>query len=235
MKNKIRILDIVLSIIICLISFIAFQAESFRILVFILGVFYIIAFMTQLVLGFLQVVRGNVPIGLFFSLVLLVFTQNESINSTYVMVVEKPSAGVVLLIVLITTIALTFFLFGVAEGPKKIKSFLLFFPVSCLISCGIVLYGILPITNYAFDTSETVEIDVTVKSCSGDAFAQVGTSDEHYAYEIDSPSGYTIDQITIDTDYGVFEKGNVIRIKYRQGLFAPIYRVDYLQFEEVSN
>ena len=71
---------------------------------------------------------------------------------------------------------------------------------------------------------------MTVKSCLGDALAQVGTSDEHYAYEIDAPSGYTIDQITIDTDYGVFEKGNVIRIKYRQGLFAPIYRVDYSQF-----
>lgn len=231
MKTKIRILDIVLSITICLFSFVAFKAEAFRILVFILGVLYIIAFMTQLVLGVLQVLRGNVPLGLIISLILLALTQNESINSSYIMVEEKPSAGAFLLIVLITTIALMLIFFFASEAPKRIKDFLLLFPVSFVISCGIIFFGILPITNYAFDTSETVEIDVTVKSCSGDAFAQVGTSDEHYAYEIDAPSGYTIDQITIDTDYGVFEKGNVIRIKYRQGLFAPIYRVDYSQFE----
>ena len=230
MKNKMRILDIVLSIIICLISFIAFQAESFRILVFVLGVFYILAFVTQLVLSVLQLVRGDAPIGILLSIAFLTFTQNESINSSYIMVEEKPSAGVFLLIVLITTIALMLFFFFASEAPKRIKNFLLLFPVSFVISCGIIFFGILPITNYAFDTSETVEIDVTVKSCLGDAFAQVGTSDEHYAYEIDAPSGYTIDQINIDTDYGVFEKGNVIRIKYRQGLFAPIYRVDYSQF-----
>ena len=109
MKTKIRILDIVLSIIICLISFIAFQAESFRILVFVLGVLYILAFVTQLVLSGLQLVRGDAPLGILLSIAFLTFTQNKSINSSYIMVEEKPTAGAFLLIVLITTIALTLF------------------------------------------------------------------------------------------------------------------------------
>lgn len=229
MKTKIRILDIVLSIIICLISFIAFQAESFRILVFVLGVLYILAFVTQLVLSGLQLVRGDAPLGILLSIALLIFTQNESTNSTYIMAIEKNCAGICLLIALVLAIMIAVLLFFLSD-EKKIANFLLLLPVSVLISGVIVFGGILPITNYAFDTSETVEIDVTVKDCLGNAFPRFDEFDEHYAYEIDAPSGYTIDQITIDTDYGVFEKGNVIRIKYRQGLFAPIYRVDYSQF-----
>ena len=225
MKKKTLVLDLSLSLCILLLAIFAYAAEEHRIFVFVLGVLYLAALLFQLVFAVVQLLRKELAFGILISLCGLTFLQNNTVNTAYIMQVEKPLAGIVLWMLLILTLILTILLCIFAEKPKKLWEPFLYFLISAVFCAGIIGFGFLPMANYALDTSETVEIEATVTECLGEANRR--SLDTHDAYEVVCPHDPTIREITVDTDYGVLEKGAVVRLKYRTGLFSPIHRVDY--------
>ena len=226
MKKKTLVLDLSLSLCILLLAIFAYAAEEHRVFVFVLGVLYLAAFLFQLVFAFVQLLRKELAFGILISLCGLTFLQNDTVNTAYIMQVEKPLAGIVLWMLLILTLILTILLCIFAEKPRTLGEPFLYFLISALFCAGIICSGFLPMANYALDTSETVEIEATVTECLGEAHLR-HSFDMHDAYEVVCPHDPTIREITVDTDYGVLEKGAVVRLKYRTGLFSPIHRVDY--------
>ena len=50
--------------------------------------------------------------------------------------------------------------------------------------------------------------------------------DTHYLYNIESPDDIQINAISIDSDYKI-DINTPILIKYRQGVFCQVYKIDY--------
>lgn len=235
MKKKTYILDFALSTIILLSSFVCFAMETSRIWAFGLGAFSLFAVLSQLILSIFQIMHASVPWGTILTIIMLTFTQNDEVNSAYIMILTKSVVGVLLLIILFFALVLTSIFFFTRCDPKKVKDFFALLLISGLLSTGVVSYVVFPIINYAFDTSQTENASVTIEAFLGEDNKNPIPFEKHYIYKAVFSKELPLTQISVDADYGLIENGTVIRIKYRQGLFAPIYRIDYSQFERIGN
>ena len=158
MKNKAKIItEIILSVILIFIYYLSFALENYRSAVFILGIIYCVLFGVQLIMSLISLIRVELPWGITITNVWLVLFQNDSINSTYVIVGNPIAAKFVLISVVILALVLISIL-GICRKSKEkdfqsyIKKYLSYALVSVLFSGGVISFGLFPIVNYSFDT-----------------------------------------------------------------------------------
>ena len=158
LKNKAKIItEIILSVILIFIYYLSFALENYRSAVFILGIIYCVLFGVQLIMSLISLIRVELPWGITITNVWLVLFQNDSINSTYVIVGNPIAAKFVLISVVILALVLISIL-GICRKSKEkdfqsyIKKYLSYALVSVLFSGGVISFGLFPIVNYSFDT-----------------------------------------------------------------------------------
>jgi len=234
MKKIKIIIEICLTITILLLNFLSYFFEKYRILVFVLGILYCLFFFGQLIFSFIQLIRKEIPFGLITTITVIIFFQNDSVNSNYRVVENRSGVLINIIASMILAIILTSILFLHSE-EKRIKDFLAFSIVSILLSTGIVMYGIFPIVNYSFDMTETEIVEVTVSNYVGEDSSLKGAYfDTHYIYDIETTNNTTISQISIDSDYKIKANTHVL-IKYRKGIFCEIYKIDYSTLTSIED
>lgn len=228
MKNKKRLaVDLILTFIIVLCDLISIWTESYRKFVFIMGLLYCIILVIQIVFSVIQVRRETVPFGLLITLVFITLINNPSVNFRYIMIQNKNISIVAILIIIVLTLILVLSMLLFLSSKRTFGDFILLLAVTGLISTALVISGFMPMINYAFDTTKTIQTDVVIKKKSGEDSFLGSWFDIDYIYDVQSPENISIDQISIDSDYGLKNEGEIISIRYRKGLFATIYRVEY--------
>lgn len=226
MKDKAKIIiECSLSVQILLINFLSYALESYRLVVFVLGILYCILFFGLLLISVVKLLKSKFPFGIVFTIVCLVLLQNDSINSNYLVVENRFSATFVLLTIAIVAIVLIF-VFLVNSKKTWKEDCLPFSVISIFLSLGIVLYGIFPIVNYSFDMTQTKAVYVTVIEDAGEENLKGAFFDTHYIYNVDAPDNLPITQISIDSDYKIDINTRVF-IEYRKGVFCDMYKINY--------
>lgn len=231
MKNRTKwTIEFCLTITLLFINFLSYFLDAYRIFVLILGIIYCLLFGTQLIFSAIKLKKGEFPFGIIATIILIILCQNDSINSNY-LIVENPFVAVLIItaIIIMTVILMVVF----CVGSKKIlkDDFLSFCIISILLSLGSILYGIFPIVNYSFDTTETQIVEVTVYEWVGEDNLKGAFFDTHYLYNVEPPTDTSINQISIDSDYEI-ELNTLVSIKYRKGIFCEIYKIDYSSLNE---
>ncbi len=189
-------------------------------------------------MSLISLIRIELPWGITITNVWLVLFQNDSVNSTYVIVGNPIAAKFVLISVVILALVLISIL-GICRKSKEkdfqsyIKKYLSYALVSVLFSGGVIWFGLFPIVNYSFDTTETQIVEVTVIEDAGNDSLMGSFFDFHELYNIDTADDIQIDQISIDTDYKI-DLNIRIPIMYRKGLFCEIYKVDYSYLDDAG-
>lgn len=233
MKNKAKIItEIILSVILIFIYYLSFALENYRSAVFILGIIYCVLFGVQLIMSLISLIRVELPCGITITFVWMILFQNDSINSKYI-IVDNPKGSdfVLTLIAILAIVVITIWVIRWRTKEEDFKSYIISYLASifmCIIfSTGVIAYGLFPIVNYSFDTTETQIVEVTViEDVGNDILERSVFFDFHELYNIETTDDIQIDQISIDTDYKI-DINTRVQIKYRKGLFCEMYKVDY--------
>lgn len=190
-------------------------------------------------MSLISLIRIELPWGITITVVWMILFQNDSINSTYVIVGNPIAAKFVLISVVILALVLISIL-GICRKSKEkdfqsyIKKYLSYALVSVLFSVGVISFGLFPIVNYSFDTTETQIIEVTVIEDAGnDVRLRRSFFDFHDLYNIETTDDIQLNQISIDTDYKI-DINTRVQIKYRKGLFCEMYKVDYSYLDDAG-
>lgn len=240
MKNKAKIItEIILSVILIFIYYLSFALENYRSAVFILGIIYCVLFGVQLIMSLISLIRVELPCGITITFVWMILFQNDSINSKYIIVVNPIAAKFVLISIVILALVLISILSICWNSKEKdfqsnVKKYLSYTLVSVLFSTGVISYGLFPIVNYSFDTTETQIVEVTVIENAGkDVRLRRSFFDFHDLYNIETIDDIQLNQISIDTDYKI-DLNIRIPIMYRKGLFCEMYKVDYSYLDDAG-
>ena len=240
MKNKAKIItEIILSVILIFIYYLSFALENYRSAVFILGIIYCVLFGVQLIMSLISLIRVELPCGITITFVWMILFQNDSINSKYIIVDNPIAAKFVLISIVILALVLISILSICWNSKEKdfqsnVKKYLSYTLVSVLFSTGVISYGLFPIVNYSFDTTETQIVEVTVIENAGkDVRLRRSFFDFHDLYNIETTDDIQLDQISIDTDYKI-DLNIRIPIMYRKGLFCEIFKVDYSYLDDAG-
>ncbi|MBQ9735219.1 MAG: hypothetical protein IJV96_00350 [Clostridia bacterium] len=234
MKRGKFALEFVLILVIVASRIVSYAVEAHRLLVCVLGIIYCFSLLSQIVLSIFLVKHKEFPFGLACSVLIQVFLFNDSTNFNYAMVVEKNSAGGLLITIVGTAILLTATLLLILK-KKKVADFLGLFVLNCLVSVGLIGFCVFPTINYTFDMSQAIEIKATVERVNGEDPLKGAFFDRHYLYDIKGAENFQIDQLSIDTDYGLVEKGTTVILCYRKGAFVPLFKIDYSKMPRVDD
>ena len=112
MKNKIKIIiEVCLTITVLLLNFLSYFLEKYRILVLVLGILYCLFFFGQLIFSVIKLIKKEIPFGLIITIIVLIFFQNDSVNSNYRIVENRSSALLIIITsMIIAIIIITIFL-----------------------------------------------------------------------------------------------------------------------------
>lgn len=233
LKKIKSIIELSITIIMLLVIFLLYLFEKYRIVVFILGFFYCLFFLAQLTFSVKKLAKKEIPWGLIINILVLIFFSNDAINSNYHVVENQHSAILIIISIIVMTIVLFSILFICNKETLK-EDFLSFIIICTLISAGTILYCIFPTINYSFDLTESKEIEVKIVEYIEEDSLKGAFFDRHSVYTVDSPEYININKISIDNDYKI-EIGTPISIKYREGLFCKIYKIDYSKLAPQKN
>lgn len=240
MKNKAKIItEIILSVILIFIYYLSFALENYRSAVFILGIIYCVLFGVQLIMSLISLIRVELPCGITITFVWMILFQNDSINSKYI-IVDNPKGSdfVLTLIAILAIVVITIWVIRWRTKEEDFKSYIISYLASifmCIIfSTGVISYGLFPIVNYSFDTTETQIVEVTVIENAGkDVRLRRSFFDFHDLYNIETTDDIQLNQISIDTDYKIDINTRVL-INYRKGIFCEIFKVDYSYLDDAG-
>lgn len=240
MKNKAKIItEVILSVILIFIYYLSFFLENHRSAVFILGIIYCVLFGVQLIMSLISLIRVELPCGITITFVWMILFQNDSINSKYI-IVDNPKGSdfVLTLIAILAIVVITIWVIRWRTKEEDFKSYIISYLASifmCIIfSTGVISYGLFPIVNYSFDTTETQIVEVTVIENAGkDVRLRRSFFDFHDLYNIETTDDIQLNQISIDTDYKIDINTRVL-INYRKGLFCEIFKVDYSYLDDAG-
>ena len=240
MKNKAKIItEIILSVILIFIYYLSFALENYRSAVFILGIIYCVLFGVQLIMSLISLIRVELPCGITITFVWMILFQNDSINSKYI-IVDNPKGSdfVLTLIAILAIVVITIWVIRWRTKEEDFKSYIKSYLASifmCIIfSTGVISYGLFPIVNYSFDTTETQIVEVTVIENAGkDVRLRRSFFDFHDLYNIETTDDIQLNQISIDTDYKIDINTRVL-INYRKGIFCEIFKVDYSYLDDAG-
>ena len=226
MKNRFFI-DATMTTVILVAMLLSYLLESYRIIVFIFGVLYCLAFVAQFLYTIVQLNKALFPFGILFTICMSTFLQNNGVNWAYIIVWNRNAALLGVPAILIITLILFMVLVHNSNEKITIKEYFSQGLVSFMLSIGIVLYGLFPMINYSFDTTETKNVDVMITECIGNDHLRGAFFDRHNLYRIKTQDDVLIEEISIDTDYDYVDINDKVSIKYRKGVFAVIYKVNY--------
>ncbi len=240
LKNKAKIItEIILSVILIFIYYLSFFLENYRSAVFVFGIIYCVLFGVQLIMSLISLIRIELPWGITIIPTFMWLFQNDSVNSKYI-IVDNPKGSdfALTLIAILAIVVITIWVIRWRTKEEDFKSYI----ISCLASifmCFIfsvlvIVYGLFPIINYSFDTTETQIIEVTViENVGNDILERSVFFDFHELYNIETTDDIQLNQISIDTDYKI-DLNIRIPIMYRKGLFCEMYKVDYSYLDDAG-
>lgn len=240
MKNKAKIItEVILSVILIFIYYLSFFLENHRSAVFILGIIYCVLFGVQLIMSLISLIRVELPWGITIIPVFMWLFQNDSVNSKYI-IVDNPTGSefVLTLIAILAIVVITIWVIRWRTKEEDFKSHIISFLssvfISFIFSTLVIAYGLFPIVNYSFDTTETQIVEVIViENAGNDQLERSVHFDFHELYNIETTDDIQIDQISVDSDYKI-DINTRVQIKYRKGLFCEIYKVDYSYLDDAG-